>query len=208
MQLLPAVRHAGRHGDSAHDPGRHPHARPRPRHHSPAGGDGGRRRVNQSRDFPHRHPNTQRVRRRLLVGACRARCHQALGGGGLPARRVAGEGLLPILSFSRDGSFRQVLFELLYFFGLGGAMQALFTPDIRHGVRGRPVPVRAHVEVVGPVRGRDDRGEDGSVRAEPAAAPPAAQRGGQLLHDGLPGSDRVGHRRVCEHLRPGAAPTR
>ena len=43
---------------------------------------------------------------------------------------------LPVLYFSRDGRFRQVLFELLFFFGLGGAMQALFTPDI--GMHGFP----------------------------------------------------------------------
>ena len=43
---------------------------------------------------------------------------------------------LPVLYFSRDGGFRQTLFELLYFFGLGGAMQALFTPDI--GMHGFP----------------------------------------------------------------------
>ncbi len=41
---------------------------------------------------------------------------------------------MPVLYFSRNGLFRQVLFELLFFFGLGGAMQALFTPDIgMHG---------------------------------------------------------------------------
>ena len=43
---------------------------------------------------------------------------------------------LPVLYFSRDGFPRQVLFELLFFFGLGGAMQALFTPDI--GMHGFP----------------------------------------------------------------------
>ncbi|MBE3132012.1 MAG: TIGR02206 family membrane protein [Acidobacteria bacterium] len=43
---------------------------------------------------------------------------------------------LPVLYFSRDGSFRQTLFELLCFFGLGGAMQALFAPDI--GMHGFP----------------------------------------------------------------------
>lgn len=43
---------------------------------------------------------------------------------------------LPVLYFSRDGTFRQVLLELLFFFGLGGAMQALFTPDI--GMHGFP----------------------------------------------------------------------
>jgi hypothetical integral membrane protein (TIGR02206 family) len=43
---------------------------------------------------------------------------------------------MPVLYFSRDGLFRQVLFELMFFFGLGGAMQALFTPDI--GMHGFP----------------------------------------------------------------------
>jgi hypothetical integral membrane protein (TIGR02206 family) len=43
---------------------------------------------------------------------------------------------LPVLYFSREGRFRQILFELLFFFGLGGAMQALFTPDI--GMHGFP----------------------------------------------------------------------
>ncbi len=43
---------------------------------------------------------------------------------------------LPFAYFSRDGRFRQYLYELLYFFGLGGAMQALFTPDI--GMHGFP----------------------------------------------------------------------
>jgi hypothetical integral membrane protein (TIGR02206 family) len=43
---------------------------------------------------------------------------------------------LPVLYFSRGGFPRQVLFELLFFFGLGGAMQALFTPDI--GMHGFP----------------------------------------------------------------------
>jgi hypothetical integral membrane protein (TIGR02206 family) len=43
---------------------------------------------------------------------------------------------LPVLYFSRDGFPRQVLFELLFFFGLAGAMQALFTPDI--GMHGFP----------------------------------------------------------------------
>jgi hypothetical integral membrane protein (TIGR02206 family) len=43
---------------------------------------------------------------------------------------------MPVLYFSRNGLFRQVLFELLFFFGLGGAMQALLTPDI--GMHGFP----------------------------------------------------------------------
>lgn len=43
---------------------------------------------------------------------------------------------LPFAYFSRDGKFRQYVFEILYFFGLGGAMQALFTPDI--GMHGFP----------------------------------------------------------------------
>jgi hypothetical integral membrane protein (TIGR02206 family) len=43
---------------------------------------------------------------------------------------------IPFVYFSPDGRFRQYLFELLYFFGLGGAMQALFTPDI--GMHGFP----------------------------------------------------------------------
>jgi hypothetical integral membrane protein (TIGR02206 family) len=43
---------------------------------------------------------------------------------------------MPVLYFSREGRFRQILFELLFFFGLGGAMQALFTPDI--GMHGFP----------------------------------------------------------------------
>jgi hypothetical integral membrane protein (TIGR02206 family) len=43
---------------------------------------------------------------------------------------------MPVLFFSRAGLFRQVLFELLFFFGLGGAMQALLTPDI--GMHGFP----------------------------------------------------------------------
>jgi hypothetical integral membrane protein (TIGR02206 family) len=43
---------------------------------------------------------------------------------------------LPVFYFSADGRFRQYLFELLYFFGLGGAVQALFAPDI--GMHGFP----------------------------------------------------------------------
>jgi hypothetical integral membrane protein (TIGR02206 family) len=43
---------------------------------------------------------------------------------------------LPVVYFSRDGKFRQYTFELVWFFGLGGAMQALFTPDI--GMHGFP----------------------------------------------------------------------
>ncbi len=44
---------------------------------------------------------------------------------------------LPVFYFSSgEGLPRRVLFELLYFFGLGGALQALFTPDI--GMHGFP----------------------------------------------------------------------
>jgi hypothetical integral membrane protein (TIGR02206 family) len=43
---------------------------------------------------------------------------------------------LPFVYFSKDGKFRQYTFELCFFFGLGGAMQALFTPDI--GMHGFP----------------------------------------------------------------------
>jgi hypothetical integral membrane protein (TIGR02206 family) len=43
---------------------------------------------------------------------------------------------LPFVYFSRDGKFRQYVFEFCFFFGLGGAMQALFTPDI--GMHGLP----------------------------------------------------------------------
>jgi uncharacterized membrane protein YwaF len=43
---------------------------------------------------------------------------------------------MPVLYFSREGCLRQVLFELLFFFGFGGAMQALFTPDL--GMHGFP----------------------------------------------------------------------
>jgi hypothetical integral membrane protein (TIGR02206 family) len=44
---------------------------------------------------------------------------------------------LPVFYFSTgDRLPRRVLFELLYFFGLGGALQALFTPDI--GMHGFP----------------------------------------------------------------------
>jgi hypothetical integral membrane protein (TIGR02206 family) len=43
---------------------------------------------------------------------------------------------LPVVYFSPDGRFRQWLFDLLYFFGLGGAVQALLTPDI--GMHGFP----------------------------------------------------------------------
>jgi hypothetical integral membrane protein (TIGR02206 family) len=45
---------------------------------------------------------------------------------------------MPLVFFSPEGRFRQYLFEVLYFFGLGGAMQALFTPDI--GMHGFPEP--------------------------------------------------------------------
>jgi hypothetical integral membrane protein (TIGR02206 family) len=43
---------------------------------------------------------------------------------------------LPVVFFLPDGRFRQYLFELLYFSGLGGAVQALFAPDI--GMHGFP----------------------------------------------------------------------
>jgi hypothetical integral membrane protein (TIGR02206 family) len=43
---------------------------------------------------------------------------------------------LPFVYFLPDGRARQYCFEVLYFFGLGGAMQALFTPDI--GMHGFP----------------------------------------------------------------------
>ena len=44
---------------------------------------------------------------------------------------------LPVFYFSSgDRLPRRILFELLYFFGLGGALQALFTPDI--GMHGFP----------------------------------------------------------------------
>jgi hypothetical integral membrane protein (TIGR02206 family) len=43
---------------------------------------------------------------------------------------------LPIVYFAPEGRFRQYLFELLYFSGLGGAVQALLAPDI--GMHGFP----------------------------------------------------------------------
>jgi hypothetical integral membrane protein (TIGR02206 family) len=43
---------------------------------------------------------------------------------------------LPLFYFAPDGRFRQYLFELLFFSGLGGAVQALFAPDI--GMHGFP----------------------------------------------------------------------
>jgi hypothetical integral membrane protein (TIGR02206 family) len=45
---------------------------------------------------------------------------------------------LPVLYFTENAKFRQYLFEIMYFFGLGGAMQALFAPDI--GLHGFPEP--------------------------------------------------------------------
>jgi hypothetical integral membrane protein (TIGR02206 family) len=44
---------------------------------------------------------------------------------------------LPLFYFTRgEGLARRFLFEMIFFFGLGGAMQALFTPDI--GMHGFP----------------------------------------------------------------------
>lgn len=43
---------------------------------------------------------------------------------------------LPLFYMAPEGRFRQVLFELLYFSGLGGAVQALFAPDV--GMHGFP----------------------------------------------------------------------
>ena len=45
---------------------------------------------------------------------------------------------LPVLYFTENAKLRQYLFEIMYFFGLGGAMQALFSPDI--GLHGFPEP--------------------------------------------------------------------
>ncbi len=45
---------------------------------------------------------------------------------------------IPLLFFTEDRKWRQYLFEILYFFGLGGALQALFAPDI--GLHGFPEP--------------------------------------------------------------------
>jgi hypothetical integral membrane protein (TIGR02206 family) len=38
--------------------------------------------------------------------------------------------LLPVMLFSEDPRIRQFLFDLLYFWGIGGALQALIAPDI------------------------------------------------------------------------------
>ena len=45
---------------------------------------------------------------------------------------------IPVLYFTENAKYRQYLFEILYFFGLGGAVQALFAPDI--GLHGLPEP--------------------------------------------------------------------
>ncbi|MCX7038154.1 MAG: TIGR02206 family membrane protein [Spirochaetes bacterium] len=45
---------------------------------------------------------------------------------------------IPVLYFTENEKSRQYLFEILYFFGLGGAVQALFAPDI--GLHGFPEP--------------------------------------------------------------------
>jgi hypothetical integral membrane protein (TIGR02206 family) len=45
---------------------------------------------------------------------------------------------IPVLYFTDSRKYRQYLFEILYFFGLGGAVQALFAPDI--GLHGFPEP--------------------------------------------------------------------
>jgi hypothetical integral membrane protein (TIGR02206 family) len=44
--------------------------------------------------------------------------------------------LLPVMLFSESPRFRQFLFDLLYFWGIGGALQALIAPDI--GASGFP----------------------------------------------------------------------
>jgi hypothetical integral membrane protein (TIGR02206 family) len=38
--------------------------------------------------------------------------------------------LLPVMLFSENPRIRQLLFDLLYFWGIGGALQALIAPDI------------------------------------------------------------------------------
>jgi hypothetical protein len=57
-------------------------------------------------------------------------------------RSLRDEGLailfIPVLSVIESPKYRQYLFEILYFFGLGGAVQALFAPDI--GLHGLPEP--------------------------------------------------------------------
>jgi hypothetical integral membrane protein (TIGR02206 family) len=44
--------------------------------------------------------------------------------------------LLPVMLFSESPRIRQFLFDLLYFWGIGGALQALIAPDI--GASGFP----------------------------------------------------------------------
>ncbi len=44
--------------------------------------------------------------------------------------------LLPVMHFAKDERTRQFLFDILYFWGIGGALQALLSPDI--GANGFP----------------------------------------------------------------------
>ena len=135
--------------------------------------------------------------------------------------------LLPVMFATSSDRARRFMFEILYFWGLGGAVQALFAPDI--GFHGFPemkylgyfishgtiilsvlfaaAAYRIQLTWKSLVRAAvvTNIALAARVRGQPAPAPDSAVRARQLLRHGLPGSPGLGDRPVRRLVRALAA---